>query len=175
MGPTGAPINRGGVAAIAPKIAPVVVSEAPTKPNYARNDGGFPLMLRGAVWQDLSLLNLICHLRVALLKSREAKLLFECEAALVEAVRLREKLEVSRAEVALLQTSLQEGDVRSLAVAEYLCSDIYRCREEFERSHYSQSGYMRALSDVTVLYPSIDLSVLYRAPDRAVSESLDPL
>ncbi|KAL5997031.1 hypothetical protein ACLOJK_007957 [Asimina triloba] len=82
--------------------------------------------------------------QVTLLTSREAKLLFE-------AMWLREELEVSRAKVTRLQASLWEGDVRSLAIAEYLHSNIHRRREEFERSHYSQSGYVRALSDVTAL------------------------
>ncbi|KAL5977878.1 hypothetical protein ACLOJK_036901 [Asimina triloba] len=72
------------------------------------------------------------HEQVALLESREVELLSECEVAL------------SEVEVTRLQASLQEGDVRSLAIAEYLRTNIHRRREELERSHYSQSGYVRA-------------------------------
>ncbi|KAL6009503.1 hypothetical protein ACLOJK_022732 [Asimina triloba] len=75
---------------------------------------------------------------------RGTRLLSECEAVLSEVAQLWEELEVSRAKVAHLQALLQG----SLVVAEYLRSDIYHCKEEFERVHYSQGGYVRALSDV---------------------------
>ncbi|KAL6001161.1 hypothetical protein ACLOJK_006893 [Asimina triloba] len=72
----------------------------------------------------------LLRVRVALLKSRELELLFE--------------LEVAWAEVALLRAKLEASDV-------YLRQEKYKC------SHYSQSGYVRALSDVAVLFSSIDL------------------
>ncbi|KAL5985269.1 hypothetical protein ACLOJK_036507 [Asimina triloba] len=97
-------------------------------------------------------------------ESMEAKLLFQCKASLLKVARLQEELEVSQAEVMRLQALLREGDVRSSAVIEYLHSDIYHRREEFEHSHYSQSRYVRALSDVAALYSGIDFSSLYRAP-----------
>ncbi|KAL5977939.1 hypothetical protein ACLOJK_036962 [Asimina triloba] len=64
--------------------------------------------------------------QVVLLKSREAKLLSEYETAQSVAVRFREELEASQAEVTRLQALLREGDVRSLVVAEYLRSDVHR-------------------------------------------------
>ncbi|KAL6001713.1 hypothetical protein ACLOJK_007454 [Asimina triloba] len=107
--------------------------------------------------------SLLCE-QVALLKSREVKLFSECEAAQLKAVRFREELEASCAEVMCLQASLREGNVWSLVVIEYPCNDIHWRREEFELSHYSQSKYVRALSDVATLHPSIDLSSLYQIP-----------
>ncbi|KAL5975395.1 hypothetical protein ACLOJK_019717 [Asimina triloba] len=85
-----------------------------------------------AAEKDISLL----RRQVTFLGSREAKLLSECEAAWAEAAWLWAELEASQVE---------EGDVRSLAIVEYLHSDIYRRQEEYKRSHYSQSGYVRAL------------------------------
>ncbi|KAL5983940.1 hypothetical protein ACLOJK_018038 [Asimina triloba] len=79
---------------------------------------------------------------VALLKSREVRLLSECKAARSEAARLREEIRALRAEVMHLQASLLEGDVRYLAIVEYHRSDVHRHWEEFKRSHYSQSGYL---------------------------------
>ncbi|KAL6004119.1 hypothetical protein ACLOJK_004666 [Asimina triloba] len=72
--------------------------------------------------------------------------------------QLREELEASCTEVARLQSMLRGDDIRSSAVAEYLQSAAYRRRVEFERAHHSQSGYVRALSDVAALYPEVDLS-----------------
>ncbi|KAL5980909.1 hypothetical protein ACLOJK_028829 [Asimina triloba] len=46
------------------------------------------------------------------------------EAELSEVARFREELEVSRAKVVRLQASLQEGDVQSLVVIEYLRREI---------------------------------------------------
>ncbi|KAL5980646.1 hypothetical protein ACLOJK_028554 [Asimina triloba] len=66
--------------------------------------------------------------QVTLLKLREAKLLSKREA---------------------------EGEVRSLVVAEYLRSDIHRRREEFEWSHYSQSG--SSGGDLAQARPVVDL------------------
>ncbi|KAL5986222.1 hypothetical protein ACLOJK_014555 [Asimina triloba] len=56
-------------------------------------------------------------------ESREVEFLYEHKAALSEVTRL--------------QASLQEGNVWSLVIAEYLRSDIHCRREEFEHSHYS--------------------------------------
>ncbi|KAL6013684.1 hypothetical protein ACLOJK_004182 [Asimina triloba] len=67
------------------------------------------------------------HEQVARPELREAELLSEREAALSKVARLREELEVSRAEVAHLQALLREGNVRSPIVVEYLQSDTYRC------------------------------------------------
>ncbi|KAL6000470.1 hypothetical protein ACLOJK_024169 [Asimina triloba] len=68
-----------------------------------------------------------------------------------------------RSAVLLHEQRLSEvARLRSLAVAKYLRSDIYHHREEFECTHYSQGGYVRALSDVAALHPGIDLSPLYR-------------
>ncbi|KAL6013641.1 hypothetical protein ACLOJK_004139 [Asimina triloba] len=54
--------------------------------------------------------------------------------------RLKEESEASHAEVAQLQ-SMPQGDVaRPSAVAEYLRSEAYRRRMEFEQAHHSQSG-----------------------------------
>ncbi|KAL5985052.1 hypothetical protein ACLOJK_038889, partial [Asimina triloba] len=71
------------------------------------------------------------HDQVSCLELREAELLYECKAALSK---------VSRAKVMCLQASLREGGILSLAVVEYLHNDIHHHREEFERSHYFQSG-----------------------------------
>ncbi|KAL5980856.1 hypothetical protein ACLOJK_028776 [Asimina triloba] len=51
---------------------------------------------------------------------------------------------------------------RPSAVVEYLQSDAYHRRMEFEQAHHSLSGYVRARSDVAALYPEMDLSSLYR-------------
>ncbi|KAL6002490.1 hypothetical protein ACLOJK_034423 [Asimina triloba] len=72
--------------------------------------------------------------------------------------QLKEELEASRAK-------MLRGDVaRSSAMVEYLRSDAYHRRVEFEQAHHSRSGYVRALSDVASLYLEIDLSSLYRSP-----------
>ncbi|KAL6001098.1 hypothetical protein ACLOJK_006825 [Asimina triloba] len=92
------------------------------------------------------------HEQVARPKSREVEPLSERKATLSEAKVMR------------LQALLREGNIQSSVMVEYLRSDTYRCQEEFERAYDSQGGYMRALSDVTVLFPGIDLSPLYRAP-----------
>ncbi|KAL6003759.1 hypothetical protein ACLOJK_004305 [Asimina triloba] len=64
-------------------------------------------------------------------KSREMEPLSRQEAPLSDAVLLEEELKASRAEVACLQAQ----------------SDVFRRRMEFERAHYSQDGYVRALSN----------------------------
>ncbi|KAL5990637.1 hypothetical protein ACLOJK_011540 [Asimina triloba] len=46
----------------------------------------------------------------------------------------------------------------------FIGANAYRRQEEYECSHYFQSGYVRALSDVVIIYPSIDLSPLYQTP-----------
>ncbi|KAL6006456.1 hypothetical protein ACLOJK_037410 [Asimina triloba] len=69
--------------------------------------------------------------------------------------QLWEELEASRAEVARLQSMLRGDSVRSSAVAEYLRSTAYRRRMEFEQAHLSQSGYVRAISDVATLNPEV--------------------
>ncbi|KAL5988973.1 hypothetical protein ACLOJK_027075 [Asimina triloba] len=113
---------------------------APIEPSYAGMIGP----ASACPMEGFSVINLeeegdVSSLReqVALLRSKEVKLLSEYEVTRSEAARLRNELEVSRAEVTRLQASLQEGDVQSLVITEYLCNDIHQRREEFERSHYS--------------------------------------
>ncbi|KAL6001232.1 hypothetical protein ACLOJK_006964 [Asimina triloba] len=164
----GTSISR-GIDEIAPKVAPIVVAEALAEPDQAKMVGPTsaglhsssegpsgllfqggpapsvsmgepkPFVLEGSeletIKEDVSLL----LKQVALLRSREAKLLSKRDAAQTEATQLglREELEASHAQVARLQASSQEGDVRSLVIAKYLRNNIYRHREEYERSHYS--------------------------------------
>ncbi|KAL6003793.1 hypothetical protein ACLOJK_004339 [Asimina triloba] len=78
--------------------------------------------------------------------------------------RLREELEASRGKVAQLHLTLQGDATHSSAVTEYLGSEAYHHRMEFEQVHHSQSGYIRALSNVVALYPELDLSSLYPSP-----------
>ncbi|KAL6006392.1 hypothetical protein ACLOJK_037343 [Asimina triloba] len=68
--------------------------------------------------------------------------------------QLHEELEVSR-------VMLLRGGGARLTVADYLRSDAYHCRAEFERAHHSQGRYVKALADVAALYPEIDLLPLY--------------
>ncbi|KAL6001177.1 hypothetical protein ACLOJK_006909 [Asimina triloba] len=71
--------------------------------------------------------------------------------------QLKEELEASRTELML------RGYVtHPSAVVEYLRSDAYHRRMEFEQAHHSLSGNIRALSDVAALYPKLDLSSLYQ-------------
>ncbi|KAL6002028.1 hypothetical protein ACLOJK_040592 [Asimina triloba] len=77
---------------------------------------------------------------------------------------LREELEAPRAKVARFQLTLRGDAARPSAVMEYLRSKVYRHWMEFEKAHHSQSGYIRALSDVAALYPELDLSSLYLSP-----------
>ncbi|KAL6003713.1 hypothetical protein ACLOJK_004259 [Asimina triloba] len=91
--------------------------------------------------------------------SREAKLLAESKVARAELAQLRIKLEESWADLEHLQVASSQG-----VIAEYLWSDIQRREEEFEHSHHSWSGYVKALSDVNVLFLGIDLSSLHPTP-----------
>ncbi|KAL5976329.1 hypothetical protein ACLOJK_020660 [Asimina triloba] len=113
--------------------------------------------------------------RIAILGSRESELFAESEAAQEEVARLRTELMMSRGGLERLQAaSSQGGDTLSLGsisvsthasvIVKYLRSNVYQRREEFEHSHHSQSGYVKALSDVDILFPSIDLSSLYQTP-----------
>ncbi|KAL5993814.1 hypothetical protein ACLOJK_038171 [Asimina triloba] len=88
---------------------------------------------------------------------------------------LHAELDATRGEVSLLlaellsefkvtQAEVSFPDSQSSIMAEYVRSDIRRRSEEYEHSQYSQSGYMRTLSDVAVLFPGIDLLSLYQAP-----------
>ncbi|KAL6013348.1 hypothetical protein ACLOJK_003841 [Asimina triloba] len=153
--------------ATTPRVASAIASEASMEPDLSfEGFSGLP-PLEGTPQvsdieeeRDVSLL----YEYVILLRSRKSKLLSKHEAVRSKAARLQEELEVSRAEVTRLQALLREDNVQCLAILEYLCSDIHRRREEFECSHYSQSRYMRASSDITTLHLSIDLSPLYRIP-----------
>ncbi|KAL6006509.1 hypothetical protein ACLOJK_037465 [Asimina triloba] len=77
------------------------------------------------------------HEQVAPSESRKPEPLSKREATLSEVVRLWKKLEVSRTEMVCLQALLQEGDVQSSVVVEYLQRDIFHYREKFEHTHYS--------------------------------------
>ncbi|KAL5996701.1 hypothetical protein ACLOJK_007620 [Asimina triloba] len=68
--------------------------------------------------------------KVACLRSRDAKLLSECEVAQVDTAWLQEDLEALQAEVGHLQASSREGNVQYLAIAEYLRSNVHQRREE---------------------------------------------
>ncbi|KAL5986381.1 hypothetical protein ACLOJK_014714 [Asimina triloba] len=61
---------------------------------------------------------------------------------LSEVARLQEELEVSRAEVKCLQASLWEGDIQSLAVAEYLCNDIHHRLEDRPRGESAEEVFV---------------------------------
>ncbi|KAL6000725.1 hypothetical protein ACLOJK_006451 [Asimina triloba] len=143
----GESVKEGGTflqAATAPRMVPVIMFKAPTKPVHAGMIGpastgpleGFSVAIEGSSFVEPN-------------PSPEgfSGLLLEgppqCKAAQSKAARLQEELEASQAEVTRLQASIQEGDVRSLAVAEYFRIDVHQHREEFECSHY-QSGYVRA-------------------------------
>ncbi|KAL6001251.1 hypothetical protein ACLOJK_006983 [Asimina triloba] len=76
--------------------------------------------------------------------------------------QLPEELEVSRAEVTRLQSMLRGDVARLSAMVEYLRSEPYHRRMEFEQAHHSRSRYIRALSEMAALYPELDLSSLYR-------------
>ncbi|KAL5986370.1 hypothetical protein ACLOJK_014703 [Asimina triloba] len=62
------------------------------------------------------------------------------EATLSFAVPLEEELKASKAEVACLCALLQEDVTRSSVVVEYLHSNVYHRRMEFELTHYSHDG-----------------------------------
>ncbi|KAL5986487.1 hypothetical protein ACLOJK_014820 [Asimina triloba] len=78
--------------------------------------------------------------------------------------QLKKELEASRAKVAQLQSMLRGDVAHPSAMVEYLRSDAYRRRMEFKQAHHSRSEYIKALLDVVVLYPELDLSSLYRSP-----------
>ncbi|KAL5986333.1 hypothetical protein ACLOJK_014666 [Asimina triloba] len=89
-----------------------------------------------------------------------------------ESSRTREtELETLQAEC-LQMASTHGGDALSSGsiststhapvVTEYLRSNIHWQRKEFEHSNHSRSGYGKALSDVILLFPGIDLSSFYQ-------------
>ncbi|KAL5980807.1 hypothetical protein ACLOJK_028718 [Asimina triloba] len=106
--------------------------------------------------------------QVTVLSSRESELLAGSETARVE-TELEESW-VERLQVVSPQggDALSLGSIsantRALVIAEYLRSDIHRRCEEFEHSHHSQSGYVKALSEVSLLFPDINLLSLYDMP-----------
>ncbi|KAL6001327.1 hypothetical protein ACLOJK_007061 [Asimina triloba] len=113
--------------------------------------------------------------RVVVLGSREAKLLVECEVARAKVARLRTELETSQADLECFKVASSHGgdtlslgsifaSARAAVIAEYLRSDVQRRREEFEHSHHSRSGYVKALLDVAILFLGIDFSSLYQTP-----------
>ncbi|KAL6002935.1 hypothetical protein ACLOJK_023157 [Asimina triloba] len=82
----------------------------------------------------------------------------------------RDELEAVRGEMSMLQErvallGLREAELLTESeVAQYLRSDVQWRREEFEHSHHSRSGYVKALPDVVILFLGIDLSSLYQTP-----------
>ncbi|KAL5982772.1 hypothetical protein ACLOJK_016848 [Asimina triloba] len=104
--------------------------------------------------------------QVAVLSSKESELLAKSETMWAKVARLRTKLEMSWAErLQVGGDDLSLGSIFastcSLVIAEYLRSDVHRRREEFELCHHSQNGYVKALLNVALLFPGIDLSLLY--------------
>ncbi|KAL6013697.1 hypothetical protein ACLOJK_004195 [Asimina triloba] len=85
---------------------------------------------------------------------------------------LRTELEVLRAE--RLQVGSAQGgnsllmgstpSTTTSVIVEYLRSDAYQWHMEYEHSHHAQSGYAKALLDVHILFPDMDLLPLYKNP-----------
>ncbi|KAL6010400.1 hypothetical protein ACLOJK_000831 [Asimina triloba] len=105
-------------------------------------------------------------------RALEVKLPVEYELIRAEVARLRTELEALRVE--RLQVRLaREGNslpTRStpstavLVITEYLRSDAYQQRMEYGHSHHAQSGYAKALLDIHLLFPDMDLTPLYKKP-----------
>ncbi|KAL5977874.1 hypothetical protein ACLOJK_036897 [Asimina triloba] len=108
---------------------------------------------------------------VALRSEVEALRVFSADPGIdEESSRVRH--EVVRGELSALEERGGDGlslgsisaNTHASVIAEYLQSDIYWRHEEFEHSHNSQSRYVKALSDITLLFSGIDLSSLYQTP-----------
>ncbi|KAL5975424.1 hypothetical protein ACLOJK_019746 [Asimina triloba] len=88
--------------------------------------------------------------RISVLSSRESELLAEFEIMRVEVVLLWMELGTLQADALSLRSI--SVDTHASIIVEYLRSDVHRRCEEYERSHHSQSGYVKALLDIAFLF-----------------------
>ncbi|KAL6002611.1 hypothetical protein ACLOJK_022830 [Asimina triloba] len=96
--------------------------------------------------------------QILVLSSKELKLLVKSKIMRAELETLRvECLQVGLAQGGRTLSSGSISGTHTLVIVEYLRGNIHQRHMKYERLHHSQSGYVKALSDVTLFFLSIDL------------------
>ncbi|KAL5980432.1 hypothetical protein ACLOJK_028340 [Asimina triloba] len=100
------------------------------------------------------------------LKVTKAEVALLCEQVISPHTREVEslaKLKATKVEVTLLCEQVVGLEAREAELLIKIEADAFRQREEFKHSYYACCGFMKALSEVAILYSELDLSSLYRS------------